>query len=266
MPLTFLSHQAPVVALKLARPRCFDGVALVIGSMAPDFPYVLSETAWEFDAHGPVGLVAFALPASVAVAWLLRARVAAVAFALLPSLGPLRMGDWRVLAARRPAWWVTATSALLGAASHSLWDTFTHDRGAGARLFPVLRERALTLGDAPVSNARVLQYLGHVFGALVTLALLRHIAREGLLARWYGEAFARLPHDAPPASHRALLAGVLAACGAAGVVGGVGANTSGFVLRVAAAMALGLTAVALGLRGHPAYRVSAGPCDPPPGR
>lgn len=264
MPLTFLSHQAPVVALKIARPRWFDGVALVVGSMAPDFPYVLSETAWEFDAHGPVGLVAFALPASVAVAWVLRTQVAAVAFALLPSLGPLRLRDWRVLAARRPAGWVTATSALLGAASHGLWDTFTHDRRAGARLFPLLRERALTLGDAPVSYARVLQYIGHVFGALVTLALLRHIAREGLLARWYGEAFARLPRDGAPARHRALLAGVLTGCGAAGAVWGAGANTSGFVLRVAAAMALGLTAVSLGLRDHPAYRVSADPCDPLP--
>jgi len=255
MPLTFLSHQAPVVALKLARPRWFDGVALVIGSMAPDFPYVLSGTAWEFDAHGPVGLVAFALPASVAVAWLLRARVAAVAFALLPSCGPLRLRDWRVLAARRPAAWVTASSALLGAASHSLWDTFTHERRFGARLFPVLRERALTLAAAPVSYARVLQYLGHVVGALVTLALLRHIAREGHVARWYGAALTKLPQEPAPTRHRALLAAVLAGCGAVGCAWGVGANTSGFVLRVAAAMALGLTAVAIGLRDHPAYRV-----------
>lgn len=266
MPLTFLSHQAPVVALKIARPRWFDGVALVVGSMAPDFPYVLTGTAWEFDAHGPVGLVAFALPASIAVAWVLRTQVAAVAFALLPSLGPLRLSDWRVLAARRHPWWVTASSALVGAASHGLWDTFTHERRAGARLFPVLRERALTLGGAPVSYARVLQYIGHVFGALVTLALLRHIAREGLLARWYGESFARLPRDAPPARHRALLAGVLAACGAVGGWWGAGGNTSGFVLRVAAVMALGLTAVSLRLGAHPAYRVNVVPCDAPPER
>jgi hypothetical protein len=234
MPLTFLSHQCPVVALKLARPRWFDGVALVIGSMAPDFPYVLSGTAWEFDAHGPVGLVAFAL---------------------LPSCGPLRLRDWRVLAARRPTAWITASSALLGAASHSLWDTFTHERRFGARLFPILRERALTLGATPVSYARVLQYLGHVVGALVTLALLRHIAREGHVARWYGAAFTRLPQEPAPTRHRALLAAVLAGCAAVGCAWGVGANTSGFVLRVAAAMALGLTAVSIGLRDHPAYRV-----------
>jgi hypothetical protein len=38
MPLTFPSHAAAVVPLKLWRRRWFDGVALVIGSAAPNFP------------------------------------------------------------------------------------------------------------------------------------------------------------------------------------------------------------------------------------
>mgnify|MGYP003955888601 CR=1 FL=1 len=102
MPATLLSHQAPMVALKMARPRWFDGVAVVVGSMAPDFAYVATDTRLEFDAHGPPGMLAFAVPASVALAWLLRARVAAVFFTLAPPLGALRLTDWRVLAARRP--------------------------------------------------------------------------------------------------------------------------------------------------------------------
>ena len=36
MPATFPSHAAAVLPLKLWRPRWFDGVALVVGSMAPD--------------------------------------------------------------------------------------------------------------------------------------------------------------------------------------------------------------------------------------
>jgi hypothetical protein len=112
------------------------------------------------------------------------------------------------------------------------------------------------VGATQVSLARALQYAGHVLGALATVALLRHIARERLLARWYGAAYERMGPAAPPASHRAMLAAALVATGAAGVAWGAGSNTSGFILRVAAAMGAGLTAVALAVGDHPAYRVA----------
>jgi len=41
VPLTFPSHAAAIAPLKLWRPRWFDGVALVVGSAAPDFGYAL---------------------------------------------------------------------------------------------------------------------------------------------------------------------------------------------------------------------------------
>lgn len=72
-----------------------------------------------------------------------------------------------------------AASAFVGALTHSLRDTFTHEKRLGARLFPALRETLFTLGPLPVSLARTFQYVGHVFGALATVALLRHIALAG---------------------------------------------------------------------------------------
>src|SRR4051812_19906912 len=51
VPLTILAHQAAVLPLKLARPRWFDGTALVIGSMAPDLVFVLHGTNLYTDAH-----------------------------------------------------------------------------------------------------------------------------------------------------------------------------------------------------------------------
>ncbi|MFO0602231.1 MAG: DUF4184 family protein [Polyangiales bacterium] len=260
MPATFLSHQAPAVALKLWRPRWFDGVALVVGSMSPDFAYVATDTRLEFDAHGPAGMLAFAVPASAALAWLLRARVAAVFFALAPPLGALRLNDWRVLAARRPPWGSTLASALVGALTHSLWDTFTHEKRLGARIFPALRETLFSLGPLPVSLARTFQYVGHVFGALATIALLRYIARAGLLARWYGPELAALPPPHAPAGHRLRLALVFAVTFAAGLAWGLGGNVSSVVLRVASVMFAGLTAFCLVVGNHPAYRV-AGPAD-----
>ncbi|MEU7905931.1 DUF4184 family protein [Actinoplanes sp. NPDC049118] len=39
--MTFSSHPAAVLQLKVWRPRWVDGVALAIGSMAPDLAYAL---------------------------------------------------------------------------------------------------------------------------------------------------------------------------------------------------------------------------------
>ncbi|WP_367319789.1 DUF4184 family protein [Streptomyces sp. HUAS ZL42] len=41
MPLTFPSHAAAVMPLKIRRPHWFDGVALVVGSTVPDLPYAV---------------------------------------------------------------------------------------------------------------------------------------------------------------------------------------------------------------------------------
>ena len=51
VPLTFLAHQAPVLPLKMRDPRRWDGLGLVVGSMAPDLAYVSS-------GFGYVGTVA----------------------------------------------------------------------------------------------------------------------------------------------------------------------------------------------------------------
>jgi len=52
MPFTFLSHQAPVLPLKIAAPRWFDGTALVLGSMAPDLFFVTHGSDCYIGAHG----------------------------------------------------------------------------------------------------------------------------------------------------------------------------------------------------------------------
>ncbi|MDP4013047.1 MAG: DUF4184 family protein [Candidatus Nanopelagicales bacterium] len=60
MPLTFGSHQAVVLPLKMLKPRWFDGTALVIGSMAPDLFFLTHGTAWAGtirDARVSVGIV-----------------------------------------------------------------------------------------------------------------------------------------------------------------------------------------------------------------
>jgi hypothetical protein len=191
LPFTFVSHQAPAVGLKMVRPRWFDGTALVIGSMSPDLAYGVTNSRFELNAHAPHGILVFCLPVTLVICWVVRARVAEAAFPQLPDT-PLRLHDYRVLARRRPPLLMTAMSAVIGAATHTIWDTFTHNNRWGARHVAFLRE-PLLFDNALFTTARLLQYVSHVVGAMITVGLLWLIAHRHLLAKWYGDAYTTLP-------------------------------------------------------------------------
>ncbi|MGI5242602.1 DUF4184 family protein [Dactylosporangium sp. CA-139066] len=179
MPLTFPSHAAAVLPLKFARRRWFDGVALVIGSAAPDFPYSLSPYL-NYNAHTWTGLVLFCGPVTVLLSLLTRAAAPAVV-ANLPDwrvLRPFALPDYAALAVRRHRLAVTALSAWLGALSHRLWDLVTH--GANA----TRGTASLTFLDAEAFAGqpwwRVLHYGSSVLGGLAVLAAAIHIGRTPL--------------------------------------------------------------------------------------
>ncbi|GAB7036179.1 MULTISPECIES: DUF4184 family protein [Catenuloplanes] len=170
MPLTFPSHAALPLPLKLWRPRWFDGVALVVGSASPDLAYALDGTALEAVngtalyqvAHGPAGLPLFCLPVTLACAVLVR-RAAPVVAAHLPARPVwLAARDYGVLGASRPAFLVTVLSALAGAASHQGWDAVTD--------------------HAPIADLA-----STVGGAIAALLLAVHIGRRRLLHAWHGD-------------------------------------------------------------------------------
>ncbi|MBL7253029.1 DUF4184 family protein [Paractinoplanes lichenicola] len=162
MALTVPTH--PLVAvLKLWRPRWFDGVALVIGSMAPDLAYALDGSGWPVWklSHGLRGFVLWCLPVTLLLTWLIR-RAAPVVASHLPQAGPLALRDYGVLARGRYPLPVTCWSALIGAVSHLLLD------------FAELQ-------------VPVLEPVLHVVGAFGLLALMLHVGRRRLLLRWHGE-------------------------------------------------------------------------------
>ncbi|MET7424992.1 DUF4184 family protein [Dactylosporangium sp. NPDC005555] len=173
MPLTFPSHPAAVLPLKVWRPRWFDGVALVAGSTAPDLAYALDGSGlpvWPL-SHQLPGLVVWCLPVTVAVVWLTR-RAAPVLAAHLPGLAAFgALGRW-------PAWPVTVSSALLGAASHLALDRVEF-------LLPWS------------------EYVMHALGALGFAAVVAHIGRRRLLRFWHG--------DPPPRNRRPVLFWTVAA-------------------------------------------------------
>jgi hypothetical protein len=179
MPLVFPSHAAAVMPLKMWRPRWFDGVALVVGSMAPDLPYAMGAPLPTY-GHTWVGLALWGVPLGL-VATLLIRRSAPVIAAHLP-------GWWReygVLGQVRHRWHVTVLSAWIGAITHRLWDEVTHDHLHGTSLGFAVLSRPLLPGvpwwAALHGASTLIGITGWVWATI-------HIRRHGLLERWHGPA------------------------------------------------------------------------------
>jgi hypothetical protein len=161
MPFT-LSHAVAVIPL--FRWRRLDPLALVIGSMAPDFGYFLHRFALAGHAHSLVGSLTVALP-SACGAWLaLRWLAPFVSLPLPRGFGEAvqqRLSgapwNWPMLA------WVPL-SLILGIGSHTLLDAFSHKSGWFVRHLEFLHH------PWPVYHA--LQHLGSFLGmaVLVTIA------------------------------------------------------------------------------------------------
>jgi hypothetical protein len=163
VPLTFPSHAALPLPLKLWRPRWFDGVALTVGAAAPDLAYALDGSGLPVFplSHQWPGLLLFCLPVTLACAALVRLAAPVVAAHLPTRPAALALRDYGVLGAARPALAVSAVSALLASASHLAWDRLTE------------RAPAFDLASSAV-------------GALAALALSVHVGRTGLLRAWHG--------------------------------------------------------------------------------
>ena len=145
MPFT-LSHAVAVLPLATGRSgRRLVPAALVIGSWVPDLPYFvpLPVSSRLTHAAGAPVTVDLLLGLVVLALWelLLRRPLADLAPERLRSRLPQRtpFDGRRALAA--------AGSVVLGAATHVLWDTFTHhDRWGTSHLAPLTAE----LGPLPV--------------------------------------------------------------------------------------------------------------------
>ncbi|MFC8616517.1 DUF4184 family protein [Micromonospora purpureochromogenes] len=216
MPLTFPSHAALPLPLKLWRPRWFDGVALVVGSAAPDVAYALDGSGLPVFplSHQPAGLILFCLPVTLLCAAIVRAVAPAVAVHLPHRPAALALRDYGVLGTSRPGIAVSAVSALLAAASHQAWDRLTE-------------------------HTFWWDWASTVLGALAALALAVHVGRRRLLREWHGE-----PPAAParPRLFWTVAASVIAAGAlvASRLPGAFLPHTTG--ARLIGALALGLVA------------------------
>jgi hypothetical protein len=145
--------------------KVLDPWALAVGAMVPDLPlflpYLQDYTRW----HTPAGVVTDDVVAVVVVLAVFQFVVRDPLTALLP---PSVAG--RVAALRGPVWrrfHAIVLGAVVGAASHVLWDSFTHDWGA--EFWGWTWWSAPLLPGAPgLPGFRVAQYVSSVLGMAVT--------------------------------------------------------------------------------------------------
>jgi hypothetical protein len=199
----------PLAVLPLLRTG-LPPSALVVGSVVPDLPLFLPFRT-PFDAvvrtHTPLGLLTLDLPAGLLVWFLWHALLAPAAWSAAPAGLRGRLAPGARPGLRRRLRWralpAVAAAVVAGAATHVLWDEFTHHSRWGERHVPVL---AATAGGLP--GWQWAQYASGVLG-LALLAL--------WLALWWRRTPAAPDADHAPAPAWPWLV-ITGACVAAAVV------------------------------------------------
>ena len=172
MPFT-VSHAAAVLPIH-HWGRQLPLTALMVGSMAPDFGYIFSYEASRALTHSFAGLFTFSLPVGLFV-WLFYVAVLEKATITLLS------DRWHTRFAHTGAitWPLVLRAGLaivLGAATHLLWDSFTHRGTFVTDAFPVL------LGPTPGFAWLPIYHLLHGLSSVVGLVILgywmRHLQRQ----------------------------------------------------------------------------------------
>lgn len=247
MPATFLAHQAPVLPIVRRWPHLVDGVALAVGTMAPDLAYVVAGSRFAVLAHEWSGLVTFCVPVTLVVSWIIVRVLAPVVPCYLPDLGCFHLRDYRALSDHRFGMLRTPVCALVGAATHVALDHLTHGWGWFARHLDWYRDPIIefeVLGRL-VTPYRLAQYVGHVvLSALTIWWLWRAGAR-----RWLGPRAATVPCRCTSAGATALVGWVAVGAGAAAAwVLSDRAGSSTDLVRLAAGVFAGMTAGAVTVR------------------
>jgi hypothetical protein len=148
--------------------------ALVIGSMSPDVPYYLPVIAGAEASHSPVGVVSIDVLLSLVIfiAWhgfLTRPTIDCAPAAVRGRIPSQAVHPLRTQLSSLGRVLLVLLSTSLGAATHVVWDSFTHAGGWGTAHVAWLAEQHGFLAGYGWA-----QYGSGVFGALVIALWLAH--------------------------------------------------------------------------------------------
>jgi hypothetical protein len=175
LPFT-VSHIAAVVPAyrPLARAHVFS--AAVIGSMVPDFGFLLPGNFARWQTHSFGALLSFCLPVGLAAYCLMQWLIRPAVLEVVPDGAYARLQRDHPAAWRRPWTWPLVVVALMfGAVTHLVWDGFTHENARGVRLFPDLTDYGPEMAGHSLQLYRWLQYGSSIVGLVIV---------AGALALW----------------------------------------------------------------------------------
>ena len=208
MPFT-VSHAAAVLPFRRLN---LAWSAFVIGSMAPDFPYVIGNDMYRGFGHRFPGILWFTIPAALIALWMFHNVIKR------PIVGMMPVGmQIRLQSELRPfpfdgvkRFIAILVSVSLGIATHVVWDSLTHSHTWAYYHLRWLREwvRVPFVGVMPVAAA--MQYGSSVLGILA-LAL--------WVLLWYRNTpEPQLKFNPVPRSHFFLAIGMFAIAGTAALI------------------------------------------------
>ncbi|MCP2042239.1 DUF4184 family protein [Pontibacter sp. HSC-36F09] len=195
MPFT-AAHPAAILPF-LKHSRWFSATGLITGSIAPDFQYFLLLPLFKHSGHSLEGLLYFNLPVALGIATVFHLIVRRPAIAHLPNWLKSRAlaipePDW--LHYLKERWFVFAMSAILGAATHIFWDSFTHESGYFVQKWPVLTGMVNVMGFE-IMLCRIVQHSSTLVGSLLillytwrqpTVAILDKMSLQQKIVFWSG--------------------------------------------------------------------------------
>lgn len=255
MPLT-PAHAAAALPISRALPA-LPLAALVIGTLSPDFEYLLRLAPHGQFGHSPAGLFVFCVPVSL-LAWVVFAAIVRPALAgLLPPEPAAALTTRRPTSPRwrRRSLALGALAAFLGAVSHVVWDGFTHDYGWAVAWLPVLRTEVYLTFLPGLPWYKLLQHGSTLVGGAIVVAWVAVWARRFPPGAW---AFA------PGQAARSLgvlitLAGVAVA---AGLLNGLRAIPRGAAHASGFAVVGAMAGLALAVVGYGALTWARGQARP----
>src|SRR3984893_16984430 len=180
MPFT-ISHVAAVVPFSRPLARWQLLSATIIGSMVPDFGFLLPWRPARIETHSAVGLLTFCLPVGLATFCIFQLLIKSAVMEILPDATYSR---WRRFA--EPAdigslkqWALAACGVLAGAITHLVWDGFTHEGARGVRMIPALDDPIVEIAGHHLIGARLLQDVSSLLGLAIVLAVVAYGLRPG---------------------------------------------------------------------------------------
>lgn len=174
MPFTF-AH--PIAVLPFLKRNYFSATGLIVGSIVPDFESFFKMRAGGEHSHTLAGILYFDLPIGCILALIFHMLIKETLIDNSPlfiqqRFCVLRQADF--VSYFKKNYWIVGYSILLGAATHLLWDGFTHGGGIFVKQVEFLNKTRI-----PFQGVRYpLWYsLQHFFSVVGLLILSTHIIR-----------------------------------------------------------------------------------------